>query len=203
MTAATDQVAESLRALERELDRQGSPFSSLAAPPVDPRRLDEAEERVGRPFPSELRAWWLWHDGSVPQHGRLSAHLIGAGGFWPYPLEHALGEWEWWSQASPFRDHVVSEATFKESWVPFAGAAQLTQLTAKLELSSSDRLVIGIVEMHPIGDFGATVDLSLAELIEGWIDYLDAGHAWWDPDGDCWRYRVPPPPGYDVRLFFG
>ena len=166
MTASGDRVAVLLRALERELDREGSPFSSTAAPPVDPRRLDEAEVRVGRSFPAELREWWLWHDGSVPERGRSSAHVIGVGGYWPHSLERALKGWAWWSQESPLRDYTVSEANFLESWVPFAGT-KATWLNAKLELSTPERLVMGIVELPQEGEFGATVNLTFHELIEG------------------------------------
>ena len=190
-------VDDLLIELEREMDRQGSPFSSLAAPPVDARQLDEAEERVGIAFPAELRAWWLWHDGTIPPQGRLSAHEIGAGGWWPYPLEKALGMWRWWC-----KENVPSDAVFPRSWLPFAGA-QSKWLNAKLEMSAADQLTLGVVTLPWDGEFGATAETTFPELIQGWIDFLREGHATWDADGVCWVYRWPLPAQYNSELFWG
>lgn len=192
------EVDRLLRELERELDRQGSPFSSVAAPPIDPRRLDEAEERVGHALPAELRAWWLWHDGSIPQPGRASAHDIGVGGWEPFPLNRALEVWAWWSAEKNWGDD-----PFPATWLPFAGT-QSKLLNAKLELSTPDRLVMGVVALPgELEEFGATADLTFPELIQGWIDFLREGHATWDAGHDYWHYRMPPPAEYHPYLFWG
>lgn len=153
---------------------------------------------MGRSFPAELRAWWLWHDGSVPQRGRLSTHKIGVGAWWPYPLEQALKEWAWWSL-----DENWGDEPFPATWVPFAGT-QSKWLNAKLELSTPDRLVMGVVALPgELEEYGATVSLTFPALIQGWIEFLRAGHATWDAGEDCWIYRMPPPAEYHPYLFWG
>jgi hypothetical protein len=201
MGPAGERVLTLLDELERELDRQGSPFSSLAEPPVAPWRIDEAEERVGFPFPDELRAWWMWHDGVRYQRGSPAAHEIGVGGFEPYSLERTMAEWVVWSQESIFREDSTAEFTFLKSWLPFAGSDQYKRLNAKLDLSSPERLVMGVVEMPWEGEFGRTVDVAFPDLIEGWIGYLQAGHVRWNAEEGYWQVTMPPVPGYDRLLY--
>ena len=205
MNEAGERVLHLLGELERELDRQGSPFSSIAAPPVEPWQLDEAEARVGFPFPDELRAWWLWHDGATRVPGHLSDHLLGVGGLEAYPLAKALHEWDDWSKESIFREQSVSEWKFLESWVPFAGADGYRRLNAKLELSGPDQLVLGVVEVPWDGiEFGQTVDMTFPELISAWIEYLQAGRARWSVEEGYWmREALPGPATFDRYLFWG
>lgn len=189
------QVASLLRRLEQAIDAQGSPFSTAAAPPVDPARLDQAQERVGAVFPDELRQWWLWHDGAVPVRGRSSVELIGVGGYWPLSLDQALADWEYW-----LGNRIPESVWWPDTWFPLAKVAQAKWLNADLEASTPDRLVLTVAEL-PDPPFGQTVTLTFPELIEQWITYLDARYAWWDVAGDCWRYVLPWPPGYERTLF--
>jgi hypothetical protein len=189
------QVAEGLRRLEQAITAQGSPFAAAAAPPVDPARLDEAQERVGAVFPDELRQWWLWHDGAVPERGRSSVHVIGVGGYWPLSLDQALADWEYW-----LGNRIPETVWWPDTWFPLARVEHSKWLNADLELSTPDRLVLTVADLYHGGPFGHTVTLTFPEVIEQWISFLDARYAWWDAGNDCWQYVLPCPPGYERAL---
>ncbi|HEY3549225.1 MAG TPA: SMI1/KNR4 family protein [Propionicimonas sp.] len=189
------QVGAWLRRLEKTITAQGSPFSTAAAPPIDTGRLDQAQEQVGAVFPDELRQWWLWHDGAVPVRGRSSVELIGVGGYWPLSLDRALAEREYW-----LGNRIPEAAWWPDTWLPLAKVDQVKWLNADLELSTPDHLVLTVADLYPGGPFGHRVTLTFAEVIEQWIAYLDARYAWWDADGDCWRYVLPCPPGFERTL---
>ncbi len=188
------QVAALLRRLEQAITAQGSPFFTAAAPPIDPARLDQAQEQVGVVFPDELRQWWLWHDGSVPWRGRMAAHLIGVGGYWPLSLDRALAEREYW-----LKSRIPDAVWWPDTWFPLAQVAQVKWLNADLEASTPDRLVLTVAELDGL-TFGDEVRLTFPELIEQWISFLDARYAWWDAANDCWQHVLPCPPGYERSL---
>ncbi|WP_246380644.1 SMI1/KNR4 family protein [Micromonospora jinlongensis] len=130
--ASTERAAVAAAALDR-IDawlQQHAPRARAALrPPASEADLVAAQEAVGQPLPPDLRAWWLYADGT---HSGLQADggwLIPPG-FAPYPINEALESRRLWMDVARkvapldrWDDFVNSEnsrlaATVCETWLP-------------------------------------------------------------------------------------
>lgn len=74
-------------------DAAGSPLSALLRPPVQPARLDEAEERLGFPLSPTVRTLFRIADGVSSMRypgGSYGEVLLGNSWHWFAPLARAV-----------------------------------------------------------------------------------------------------------------
>lgn len=194
MTEATS-LPDLLRHVEQIWRAQSAPVALHLAPGATREQLDLFESTTGLPLSTELRQWWSWHNGVLPQERYdLAARCIGPGGWELMSLDEArVDRDEWATTKSSYG------LPWDTSWLPIARCAQNARVIARTHDNDGDRTPIGIVELPYEGEFGAPVTDSLTAIVTIWTSMLDDRYYWFDTSTGTWEDRFAETP-LDLRL---
>jgi hypothetical protein len=67
---------ELLAGFEMQLRRVGAAVVKQWAPGLDDQRIDELLAPLGIDLPEEARAWWRWHNGTLPEAPPIATYII-------------------------------------------------------------------------------------------------------------------------------
>ncbi|MFF1417039.1 SMI1/KNR4 family protein [Streptomyces sp. NPDC058280] len=168
-------------------------------PPVSAAALDEAERRIGRPLPADLRALYLIADGDGVDHDHL--YLLG-GNVWMAlerlvavhsdQREPAWHSWElsWYSVVFDAEPHEsVRRCDGHPAWLPFATGEDGNYLAVDLSPARNGRPGQVIAIGRDYGDGPAYVADSITSLLGHHLDQLEQGayeleQGTYEKDGD-------------------
>ncbi len=185
--------------LEQRWRSQRAPLLTRLRPGLADAEIDRLSARVDLRLPDEARVWWGWHDGVPVEHFGVAREL---GPQLPYlPLAEALELYEHRRSlartAGPLGDQTElgdPDYWWDPSWLPITESGNGTVVTCDCSVGPGDPTPVRAIFWGDMSEARTPATRSFGQLVEWWIDALDAGAWHYDEAIGRWHYsyeRVP------------
>lgn len=179
--------AELLRAYEDRLRSQGLPLDRLTNPGLTISEIENVLSPLGLRLPSEGREWWGWHNGENDE-GR--GRVIGP---WRrfLSLEKSVKVYR---ELRPIAEELAEpglppplddpDFRWNPAWLPIKGP----QLPFVIDCSvaEGEPTPIRMLDWQNVDEFFRPRADSFGQMVQWWIDAIDAGAWRWNPERNQW-----------------
>ena len=186
-------LLRTLQELEFHWRRQEAPIAGLLRPPATDADLQLVRHETGSLVPTELRAWWGWHDGQ--ERGRHLADSVGPGGYRLLSVAESVAEYHANRSIhrAPFDPNDPSDnAYWHESWLPFLVQGPQRVYVDCAEVAPGNASPVRIVTWE-WEDYDVVQAPSVAALAGLMLAELRTDRIRWNSDRGDWddRRRLP------------
>lgn len=158
-------------------------------PGLDDELIERLAEAAGLKLPAQVQAWWRWSDGER-EDGQGRRSLSFGGILSPVSLAWALDNRRWWLEhsrelATPWG--IPADRLWSPTWLPLLRGVSDTHVV-DLESNDAEATPVRWIATHTMtpDDYWIIRVQSIGDMVQLWIEAMDAGL--WQFDGDALRW---------------
>jgi hypothetical protein len=159
--------------LERRWESQGAPFVDAMPPGIDDQEIDRFAAPLDFTIPEEVRRWYRWHNGSSGVEIVVSRVFTSLAEDVQQTIDFQEDDERWqqgWLNVMNEKPYIIFDCSG-------AVDAPVPVWHYDYAFNYPNRPVFG----------------SIGDMVRFWIDLIDAGHMFWNPDIGTWDAREPLP----------
>lgn len=190
---------EQLETLRTLWVAQGAPIAQRLRAPLSDAEIDKVTESIGVSLPSEARTWWGWHDGAESDEA-VGAELGPDLRFMSlseavdqYRFWRGLFEEEWKGLTDDFYDD--PDYWWRPSWLPVTERSGAIRIETAVNPGQPSPVYWAYFADHDAQGLARPRVSSMGEMVDWWIEALEAGSWAFDPGKQRWMEqpeRMPP-----------